>query len=206
MNFAKTALCGVLVCAMGSIASAQLVEESTSGNVSVPDGSGTFVGLDLDVSGSGGIIDLDADVLISTTWQGDIIANVISPAGTSVTVINRPGQPQDSGAGWSADNFGNPATGEFFRLDDEAASVYDTGGGASTPGVSNVTGSWLPDGGSLSDFDGEEVNGTWTLSVSDNAGQDFAAIQGFGISATVPEPATMALLGMGGLVALRRRR
>lgn len=204
MNFAKTALCGVLVCAMGSIASAQLVEESTTGNVSLPDGSGVFVGLDLNVGGSGIIEDLDADVLIATTWQGDIVANVISPANTSVTVINRPGSPP--GAGWSADNFGNPATGEFFRLDDEAASVYDTGGGAGTPGIANVTGSWIPDGGSLSDFDGEEVNGTWRLEASDNAGLDFASIQGFGISATVPEPATMALLGMGGLVALRRRR
>ncbi len=205
MNFAKTAVCGVMVLAMGSIASAQ-VNESTTGNVPIPDGSGAFVGLDLNVGGSGIIQDIDVDVLIATTWQGDIIANVISPAGTSVTVIDRPFWA-GTGFGTDADNFGNPVTGDFVRFDDEAGQgPYGPGNQNAAPGIDNLSGSWVPDGGSLSSFDGEEVNGTWRLEASDNAGQDTGSIQGFGISATVPEPATMALLGFGGLVALRRRR
>ncbi len=204
VNSATAVQMGVSLALIASVASAQMVVESTTGDVPIPDDAEMFVGLDLDVGGNGTIEDLDVDVLVSTTFQGDIIAQVVSPAGTTVTIINRPGSPQTT-AGFSSNNFGNPVTGEFMRFDDEAGQVYDLPEVAA-PGMVDPTGSWIPDSGSLSDFDGEEVNGTWRLEASDSAFFDFASIQGFGISATVPEPATMALLGFGGLVALRRRR
>ena len=46
--------------------------------------------------------------------------------------------------GFSADNYGDNATGIPFVLDDAAASVYGPPAVA-TPGTLNVTGSWLAD-------------------------------------------------------------
>lgn len=119
------------------------------------------------------IADLDVDILIQHTWQGDIIATLTSPLGTTINLINRPGGV-GSGVGFSTDNYGNPTTGEFFTLDDAAPFVYDTG----SPGVpvNNPVGRWKPDLGPLSDFNGQDTLGNWTLTVSDNAGGDVGTL------------------------------
>jgi subtilisin-like proprotein convertase family protein len=199
MSFAKMLACGVLVAGLATSAQAQQLFTVT-GNVDVPDGSGEFAGMNLNVPNIGTIQDVDVNVIIASTWQGDIIAEVEQAGGARVRVIDRPGW-DGVGFGFSTDNFGNPATGAVFTLDDEAVSNYD-----STGGIDNATGPWQTDGGSLSTFDGASAGGDWTLWVSDNAAADFSSIQSFGLNITVPEPATLALLGLGGLTMLRRRR
>lgn len=57
----------------------------------------------------------------------------------------------------------------------------------------------------FSDFDGESIAGTWRLTVRDEATNDFGTFAGwsFNVSVTgVPEPASLTILFMGGLVAV----
>lgn len=191
-----------------AISGPHMLEVSTTGYVPVPE-AGDFVGLDLIVNENPLLYmeDVDIDVLISTTWQGDVEARVINPSGTAVTLINRPGIDA-TGSGFESDHFGNPVTGEFMRIDDEALEVYDVPF-VPVPGIDAVTGRWRPEGGSLSVFDFQSPNGTWRLEVRDHHALDFTTIHGFGISAFVlhiPEPSVATLLALGSLIVLRRKR
>lgn len=151
------------------------------------------------------IWDLNVDVLIRHTWQGDLTLRLTHvDTGTSVVLMDRPGRTT-SGFGFSNDNLGNPSTGARFIFDDEAAAVYDTG----SPGapVNNPTGLWRPEN-SLSAYDQLAKAGTWTLSVVDSAGGDTGRIEAFSLHFInkVPEPATLGLLAIGSLALIRRRR
>lgn len=211
MKKTRQAKAGLVVAIVCSASQAHPFYVSRTGLVSVPHGSGEFVGFSLEVpSGENRLIEwIEVDLIIATTWQGDIEARVVAPSGNSVTLINRPGTA-DTTFGFGADHFGNPMTGEFMRFSDSASSFYDSPDVA-TPGITNVIGSWKPSGGSLASFIGEEIGGVWQLEVSDHVELDLSSINGFGIHAIAkpappPEPATLALLGIGSLITLRRRR
>jgi subtilisin-like proprotein convertase family protein len=108
------------------------------------------------------------------TWQGDVIAVLRHDAsGTEVKLIDRPGVPESSTVGFSADNYGDNTNGIPFVLDNSSASRYDVPT-VVTPGTTNVTGNWLADDqiSTLAAFDGLTANTTWTLTVSDNAAGD----------------------------------
>ncbi len=99
----------------------------------------------LDIASCGSITDLNVKNLdISHTWIDDLIIDLISPAGTTVRLMNRPcGQEDDI----------------LINFDDEAASPNFP-----CPPVDN--GNYQPFE-ALSAFDGENMEGTWTLTVQD---------------------------------------
>ncbi|MBL8878602.1 MAG: proprotein convertase P-domain-containing protein [Phycisphaerales bacterium] len=115
------------------------------------------------------IRDLNVGLLISHSFQGDIIASLTSPAGTTVDLLTRPGQRSDD-FGFGANDLGDVSNGTDFVVDDEAAFFYELGA-AGAPSAS-VTGTWRADRGPLADFVGEDAQGVWTLTVSDNAPAD----------------------------------
>lgn len=136
-------------------------------NVEIPDEG--VVSSVLTITDSRLVSDLDVGLLLSHTFQGDIIATLTSPSGTSVDLLTRPGQRSDD-FGFSANDFGDVSTDTDFVLSDEAAYFYELGALGAPEAA--ATGAWRADRGPLSRFIGEDALGQWTLQVSDNAPAD----------------------------------
>lgn len=210
----KFALAGLMALGISTVAGAQ-VYTSSGNSIAIPDLNSVGAVLDLVVTDAFIITDLNVGLIITHTWQGDVIATLEHVGfGGPVTIINRPGSTGTL-FGYSNDNYGNLTSGAYFVLDDEALGVYDTPamggvGPTGTLGIANVTGNWRPDGGptdgvgDLSVFDGQSVAGTWRLRVTDHAGGDVGFIRA--LQLTIPGPASLALLGLAGLAGHGRRR
>jgi subtilisin-like proprotein convertase family protein len=201
-----------LVLAMGTAVNAQTY--TSSGNsIIIPDNSANGATLDIVITDEAIIKDLNVGLIITHTWQGDVSATLEHVGiGGPQSLINRPGNPLST-FGYEADNYGNLAGGAYFFLDDEAVAVYDRpplgGGPNNTTGTANVVGSWRPDGGLLSAFDGQNILGTWRLRVVDHAAGDTGAIRAMQLvfdTNPIPAPGAVALLGIAGLVGRGRRR
>jgi hypothetical protein len=102
------------------------------------------------------------------TWVGDLVITLTSPQGTTVTLMSRPGGALNSG-----NNFCN--------------TVLDDGGATSIQSItvagSPYTGSFIP-ASPLAAFNGENGNGTWTLTVNDAASGDGGAVRAFSLAFT----------------------
>lgn len=144
---------------------------------------GTVQGLTVTLSG------------MSHTWVGDLIIT-LSNGSSTIDLVNRPNFPA-TGFGFSWNLNGD------YTFDDAAGQTFE---GFGNPGslVDLPSGSYAPEG-ALSSFNGGSFAGTWTLSISDNAAGDTGSFTGWTIT-NVPAPSAVALLGLGGVVAGRRRR
>ncbi|MEM0519413.1 M36 family metallopeptidase [Aequorivita flava] len=158
----------VIIC-RGSGAIPMTGSSSDSPGLPIPDNNPTGVTATMNVTENVTITDLDVDINISHTWVGDIIVTLKSPAGTTATIIDRPGRTT-SGAGCSRDDI--DAT-----LDDEAATPVETECATATP---TIDGSFIPNN-PLSIFDGENTAGIWEVTVSDNAGADTGTLNSWAI-------------------------
>jgi len=143
-------------------------------NINMPvSGVGTLTDLDFKFEGTAGSSDpLSTTVGLNHSWVGDIIVKLTSPAGTTVTIMNRPGLT----AGACDSN-------NLFDV-----TLNDDGGFpaiASQCGANNnaafPSGSFAPNN-PLSAFDGQNADGSWTINVSDNAGQDIGSMRSFSLS------------------------
>jgi hypothetical protein len=104
---------------------------------------------------------------VTHTWMGDIIAT-LSKDGVSRIVFDRPGVVT-TGAGCNGDD-------ASIVLDDGATLVAETNCTSATPSSTPIQayidGELYQPNESLAGFIGEDLAGTWTLTVSDNAGLD----------------------------------
>jgi subtilisin-like proprotein convertase family protein len=150
--------------------------------VSIPDGELLGVDVPLVVSGIPTISRLafrfDGDactnadgattVGLDHTYVGDLAARLISPSGTPLTLMDRPGFFFNSG-----NNF--------------CQTVLDDAGGLSIQAVSATeapyTGVYMP-AFPAQTFNGESANGTWTLNVSDLAFGDLGNVRAFSLDIT----------------------
>lgn len=129
------------------------------------------------IAGAGTYLwDVDLTALLTHTFAADMDITLTSPAGTVVTIST------DNGAG--NDNVFN---GTFFDDDANPAGAvpYATNDGLTTDQVyaNLVLASPLVAEGSLGAFRGENPNGTWTLTVTDDLAGDTGSIDGFTIDA-----------------------
>jgi subtilisin-like proprotein convertase family protein len=192
----------------------------TCGSVPIPDFPGPAATLNLLVpdDGNGTLIQrVTAHIWIQHTYQGDLLVELINPAGTVVRLLNRPG-----GGSFSANDFGGfytrpaPCSNSAFEamhfLDDASAcplfpvtaTIYDTpfvaapgldeGGAGSDQCTSLFCGArtYHPID-PLSGFAGSSKVGTWTLRVTDMAAVDTGSIRYLGLSITTVAQGTAVI-------------
>ncbi len=118
---------------------------------------------EVDVSETGPILDLDVRITITHPWDSNMDVFLIAPDGTRVELF--------TDVGGMSDNFTDTT------LDDEA-------GQSITEGSAPFTGSFRPEG-SLADFDGKDIGGTWTLEVTDDWENDVGTLESWCLIATL---------------------
>ena len=141
-----------------AIGTFQNVCNTTSDNntgLNIPDNDPNGVSTTINVADNHTISDVNININIAHTYIQDLKIKVISPSGTEVVLYN-----QNCG---SQHNI-------IATFDDDGNNLN----------CSNIQGHVKPVG-NLSDFYGENANGTWTLWVSDNAGQDVGTIVSWGV-------------------------
>ena len=117
--------------------------------IGIPDETSAGAAITRAIATSGRIKDLNVRVNISHQWVGDLVIDLTSPQGTTVRLADHPGGP---------DNGGDNLSGTVF--DDEAPGNISAGGAP-------YIGSFRPQADQLSRFDGEQLQGNWTLRVRD---------------------------------------
>jgi subtilisin-like proprotein convertase family protein len=159
------------------------------------------------------------DVVLNHTWVGDLAIELISPAGTELQLMARPGtaignEQRGGPFGYSA----NPRPTNPITFLDTALVSAETMGQGLGNNTTIPAGSFRPDAGgwttditTLAGFIGEEAGGLWMLRIGDYAAGDLGTLVGWNLHVTavfVPEPKTSFLLALGclGLAVGGRRR
>lgn len=165
---------------------------------SIPDGSSPGVTVNLPVSGTGTIQDINfrfdgsscSTTIGSTTvgldhsYVGDLIVTLTSPQGTPVILMNRPGSASGTTSGSNGNNFCQTI------LDDDGAFTAIQSiatGGTGAP----YSGSYLPNS-PLSAFDGQNADGIWQLNVRDAGVNDTGSVRAFSLIITYTSSAVCA--------------
>jgi subtilisin-like proprotein convertase family protein len=153
-----------------------LVYVSTPG-VAIPDDDPVGVTDTITVTDSLTITDLDVDVIIDHPWVGDLCVSISKDGGPPVELIKRIGLVGECDP---ADCCGCSGDGLDVILDDEAAeSIEDQC-------VSPITGTYHPDPGQLSAYDGLDAAGNWTLWVNDNGAADIGTLVEWSLHFALP--------------------
>ena len=155
-------------CTNGSVTNAGTASAaSTANGVAIPDNTDAFDAcVTLDIAEAGMITDVNVSFTINHTWVSDLDVQLTSPSGTTVTLFG----PNLACAGDDLD----------LAFDDEATSTYAdlTGICNNAPAISGT----FQSSDLLSAFDGEDLNGQWTLCAADFAGGDIGTIEDVSIT------------------------
>jgi subtilisin-like proprotein convertase family protein len=145
--------------------SGEATEFSDPANAPIPDDDPIGLTRTINVPSGATVGDVNLTLDIAHTWQGDLIVT-LSHGGTSVVVVDRPGEPAVGSFGCSTDNYIGVV------LDDEG-----TGGAIEDLCVDNLSSppNYTPNN-PLSAFDGMDPTGDWTLNITDNAAADTGSL------------------------------
>lgn len=187
----------LLIVAVAGLASAAAADSySHNFNVSWPSSPGT--------GGTGvhnfvlpNVVSIDRiEFELAHTWGNDLRILITGPDGADYRPMDR--SASTSGTG----NFDLGLVAGSGALANIALYTFIQAGPTQWIAPASPTGTYNAhtwSGGSYS-------AGGWTVEVIDAIGGDGGAVGNFTIHYTVPTPGALALLGMGGLVAARRRR
>jgi subtilisin-like proprotein convertase family protein len=181
----------------------------------IPDGNPNGFANSQTISGVDGIIDsITVQLNLSGGYNGDLYVYLTHISGFSV-LLNRVGRTGTDGFGYSDAGFN-------ITFDDNAfTDIHNYGGNGGLPVIGNfqVDGrNWdpstvtdlIPRTALLSSFNTLDPNGPWTLFIADmSGGGGPVLLNSWGLTiTTVPEPSTVALVGLFGgvftLVGARR--
>jgi hypothetical protein len=118
-------------------------------------------------------------------------------------LLDRVGTPANAGFGYLDNGFNvtlSDAASSSLHNYQDYNPAYNNG---------SVTGTWQPDGSSLSAFQGTALDGTWTLFVADESSGGVMTVNSWGLNiAATPEPSAVALsvVGITSLLLFRQRR
>lgn len=139
--------------------------------VAIPDDDATGITSTLTVPTTMSTSDVDIDIDISHTYVGDLIVT-ITHGGVSVVILDQPGVP--------ASNFG--------CNQDDIDSTFDDEGAATAESTCNTTGAAISGNvipfSALTVFDNIDPSGVWTITVSDNEGQDTGTLNTWCVTTT----------------------
>ena len=218
LSFACAIAVGV---ALSSSAFADITNNSGAGFL-IPDNDPNGFSTDIVIGANETISDVSITLFgAGHTWIGDLVVTV-SNGSTSADLLFRPGQVGGAGSGDSS-NLGVPPDVPGGQIPAGADYTFADGGADLWAAVAALGGTeFLPSGTygattvdgvpvSLAAlFGGQSTAGTWTLTISDNAGGDLGGIDGWGISfistPAIPEPGSLALLSVLGVACVVRRR
>lgn len=175
---------------------------STGGPYAIPDSDPNGVKATVDVTGSVGALKSVSFTNLHHSWVGDLTMTLTDPNNNSVSIMNRAGVGPNSTFGLSFDLSGAnsysfvPGTADLWAntsnpLPSGAYSPFDNNNGTEV----------------MTNYSGVGGSGTWSLFVTDSAGGDTGGFDVVTLTFTpVPEPASLAILGLGALALLRRRK
>lgn len=210
---------GLALCASGSVSAATIFVTNTSGNAAAlqGDNAGTTTALPLDASDGGGNINLTT---VSAYNGGTAQSLGMDAGGMGIGNAKWGNGPQGwiftfdqpvtfDGIGYDADGGGS----EGVKIESTAwanDTIDDTGQNWSFTSNGTV-GTFTVQGGNGPLFDFSAVAGASTvpagtqINIEHNSGNGGSQMTQFTIS-VVPEPGSLALMSLGGLLIARRRR
>lgn len=140
---------------------------------------------------------------LSHTWVGDLQVVLFAPDGTGHNILVRPGFV---GAGFGSDG---DLTGGDYTFVESGGSAFPTAGAVAGGTYNQSFGIWASGTGNVFNTPMGSIaggSGLWTLRIYDWAGGDVGELSGWTLDYdAVPTPGVLALIGMAGLAARRRR-
>ncbi len=139
------------------------------------------------------IDDITVEITASHSWVGDLTFRLDPPAGTNLTVLNRPGRVA-TGAGNSDDLVtGTPVTYSDTAASAVSAEAMGTACGGVINGTAGCEDNYLPapnvgdtpiagEGTTFAQFDTLDPNGVWTLCAGDSAAGDTGTLTSWSIT------------------------
>ena len=152
--------------------------------------------------------DLEVLLNVTHTFVGDLSFTLQhQSSGTSATIVDRPGVP--------ASTFGCGGDDIAAVIDDQASADVESRCNPVPPAVGgSLVGGDPPNPALLGAFNGLNSTGTWTLTISDNAGIDVGTLDQWCVNVLAPVPTlgtwwalvlTGLLLATGALMIQRRQ-
>jgi len=196
-----------------------LITTNITVNTVVPDNNPSGLAEAFTISGvSGAISNVTVSLDVTGGFNGDLYAYLAGPGGFAV-LLNRSGVSGTSTYGYSDAGFN-------ITLSDASANNIHFYQNVLNPGGGQLTGTWAPDGESisplsspssfpttptatLSSFANTDANGQWVFFIADLSPGGQSTLQNVVVNIlTVPEPSTLVLASLGGLgmLAMLRRR
>ena len=210
--FAKALVAPLVSCLFAGFAHATAVSVTTSPNLAIPDAVPAGITSTANLLDPGTINSINVSVALTHTWIGDLRVTLTHGSNT-VTLMNKPGATSPTGAGDSSNliatsplNFSAGGLATAFTIGAGCSGTETVGAGA---GCLNL--SFMPDS-PFTSFIGDIAAGAWVLTVVDTASLDIGTLANWTLNLDVstdnpvPVPATLALVGLGAVGLLRRRR